>query len=217
MDKGFWGPSCWCTIHTASAAYKPENRLSFKQFIYSLPYLLPCQYCRQHLYQNLRTIPLNDQSLENNGALFIWSYFLHDLVNKQLHKKPSPPYPVAERYYFERIGKSKEWGPCYWRTIHAFSAAYRPLSEVKTAFKQFIYSLAGILPSQESRERYTRNLNQIPLTEEYLKDAHNLFLWSYLLHDLVNKQLGKVSPPFEEIKAQYFNKYVCSSCGVGNA
>ncbi len=214
MEKGFWGPSTWCTIHTAAASFRPENRLSFKQFIYSLPYLLPCQYCRKHLYQNLRTIPLNDQSLVNNKTLFIWSYFLHDLVNKQLHKKPSPAYPVAEKYYFNHIGNNNFWGPCFWRSIHAFAAAYRPTPEVKTAFKQFIYSLTGIIPCKVCREHYVRNLNQIPLSEEYLKDAHNLFLWTYLLHDLVNRQLGKVSPPFEEIKAQYFNVNVCETCGT---
>nr|QBK87701.1 MAG: Erv1/Alr family disulfide (thiol) oxidoreductase [Marseillevirus LCMAC202] len=150
-------------------------------------------------------------SLENNKTLFMWSYFLHDLVNKQLYKKPSPAYPVAEEYYFSN---SNIWGPCFWRTIHAFAAAYRPTQDVKSAFKQFIYSLTGILPCKICREHYTHNLNQIPLNEEYLKDAHNLFLWSYLLHDLVNKQLETVSPPFEEIKAQYFNEQVCSSCGT---
>ena len=214
MEKGFWGPSTWCTIHTASAGYKPENRLSFKQFVYSLPHLLPCQYCRTHLNQNLRTIPLNDESLDDNKTLFMWSYFLHDLVNKQLHKKPSPAYPVAEKYYFDHIGDNKFWGPCFWRTIHAFAASYRPTPEVKAAFKQFVYSLTGIMPCKACREHYIHNLRQIPLTEEYLKDAHNLFLWSYLLHDLVNKQLGKVSPPFEDVKAQYFNEQVCGSCGV---
>nr|QBK87623.1 MAG: Erv1/Alr family disulfide (thiol) oxidoreductase [Marseillevirus LCMAC201] len=211
MEKGFWGPATWCTIHTAATYYKPENRFSFKQFIYSLPYLLPCQYCRKHLFQNLRTLPLNDTSLENNKTLFMWSYFLHDLVNKQLHKKVSPAYPVVEEYYF---GNENIWGPCFWRTLHAIAASYRPLPEVKEAFKQFVYSLTGILPCAICRGDYTHNLMQIPLNEEYLKDAHNLFLWSYLLHDLVNKRLGKVSPPFEEIKAQYFNDQICGTCGT---
>jgi hypothetical protein len=211
MEKAFWGPASWCTIHTATAGYKPEYRISMKQFLYSLPDLLPCQYCRKHLQTEYQTLPLTDKSLSDNKSLFMWSYFLHDLVNKQLHKKPSPPYPATEEYYFSRKNQNEHWGPCFWRTIHSFSASYRP--EVKQAFKQFIYSLMGIIPCQMCKDHFQHNLKQMPLTEEYLVDAHKLFLWSYLLHDLVNKQLGKISPPFDTIKAQYFNEKVCSSCG----
>lgn len=214
MDKQFWGPSTWCTIHTAAASYKRENILSFKQFIYSLPYLLPCKYCREHLQGNLRTLPLSENSLSNNKLLFMWTFFLHDLVNKQLHKpENTPQYSLVESFYFKKIGNNKFWGPCFWRTIHAFAAAYRPEPQVKTAFKQFIYSLHGIIPCHVCQEHYSKNLQQLPLTEDYLRDSHNLFLWSYLLHDLVNRQLGKVSPPFEVIKNQYFNDQVCQSCG----
>lgn len=214
MEKSFWGPPTWCTIHSATPNYTPENRLSFKQFIYSLPELLPCKYCRDHLTQNLQTIPLTDKSFQNNETLFMWTYFLHDLVNKQLRKKPSPAYSIAKKYYFENANKDDFWGPCFWRTIHAFSAAYRPTPRVKNAYKQFIYSLIGILPDARSRENFVKYLKQIPLTEEYLKDSNNLFLWSYLLHDLVNKQLGKVSPPFEDVKSQYFSDDICQSCGL---
>lgn len=214
MDKSFWGPSTWCTIHTAAIGYRPEHRLSFKQFIYSLPSLLPCQYCRDHLTQNLSNIRLEDKYLVNNDHLFMWSYFLHDLVNTQLNKPKSPAYPLVKDYYLSNIHKNEFWGPCFWRTIHSFAASYRNSPNVKQAFKQFIYSLIGIIPCSTCREHYRHNLKQLPLTEQYLQDAHNLFLWSYLLHDLVNKQLGKISPPFEKVKAQYFNEKVCGSCGV---
>lgn len=214
MDKKFWGPSTWCTIHTAAAGYNPENMLSFKQFIFSLPYLLPCQYCREHLQHNLRTLPLTDDSLSNNKLLLMWTFFLHDLVNKQLKRfENTPSYSAVETFYFKKIGDNKFWGPCFWRTIHSFAASYRPTPHVKKAFKQFIYSLHGIIPCRMCREHYSKNLQQLPLTDEYLKNSHNLFLWSYLLHDLVNKQLNKVSPSFESVKIQYFNDTVCKSCG----
>lgn len=213
MDKGYWGPPTWCTLHFLTVGYRPENRLSVKRFIYSLPYLLPCEYCREHLKGNLQSVPLTEDSLLNNKALFTWSYFLHDLVNKQLKKKPSPSFPVAERYYFQNVNDDRVWGPYLWRVIHAFSASYRPTPEVKQAFKQCIYALAGLIPSKNYREQYLRNLGQVPLNEQYLKDAHNLFLWSYLFHDLMNKQLEKASPAFEDVKAEYFSEQVCSSCG----
>jgi len=214
MDKTFWGPSAWCTIHVAAASYKKENRLSFQKFITSLPYLLPCEYCREHLKSNLRTIEITDLSLENNNQLFMWSYFLHDLVNKQLKKRPSPQFQVAKDYYFKNSTEPNFWGPCYWRTIHSFAASYRPEPLVKNAFIQFIYSLRGILPDNESRKRYDIAIQRLPLTESYFKDAHSLFLWSYLFHDIINQQMNKISPGYEIVLNQYFNKNVCDSCGV---
>jgi hypothetical protein len=211
MDKKFWGPAAWCTIHSAAAGYKIENRLSYKRFIYSLQQLLPCNVCRTHLHYNLTILPLTDQSLQNSNNLFMWTYFLHDLVNKQLRKRGSPSYSVVQREYYSKIGDNSFWGPCFWRTIHSFAAVYTPAA--KEAFLQFIYSLVGVLPCQVCRDHYKRNLMQLPLTDEYLKDANNLFLWTFLLHDLVNKQLGKTSPTFESVKAQYFNQEVCESCG----
>lgn len=213
MEKSFWGPSTWCMIHIIACSYQFNYVNSFKQFIQSLPFLLPCEYCRKHLQGNLQTLPLTETSLSNNKNLFMWTYFLHDLVNKQLKKKPSPAYPIAENYYFKGSLDPHFWGHCFWRAIHSFAATYRPEFRVKQAFKQFIYSLIGLIPCQVCKETYNKNLMQIPLTDNYFKDAHNLFLWTYLLHDLTNKQLGKVSPPFEDIKSQYFNDQVCSSCG----
>lgn len=214
MNKDFWGPPVWCTIHSSASNYKPENRLSFKQFIYSFPYLLPCDLCGGHLFENLKTLPLDDVILSNNNNLFLWTFFLHDLVNKQIKKNQSPKYRTIKNHYDVNINNSNFWGPYWWRTIHSFAASYKPNPTVKKAFKEFIYSLSGLLPCNISRTQFKNNLNNIPLSENYLKDSHNLFLWSYLFHDLINKQLGKVSPPFQDIKSQYFNDHICSSCGI---
>lgn len=213
MEKSFWGPATWCMIHMTAAGYRPEYVHSFKYFIYSLPYLLPCNECRGHLGENLKKWPLTDQSLSSSKSLFLWTYLLHDLVNKQLRKK-STQYQTEELKYFTNIHNNKFWGPCFWRAIHAIAASYRPSPEVSVAFKQFIYALSGVIPCESCKDLYNRNLNQIPLTDDSLKSAHTLFLWSYHFHDLFNKQLGKASPPFEEIKSHYFNDKVCSSCGA---
>lgn len=100
--KSFWGPPTWHTIHAFAAAYTPSQREHFKAFIYSMQYTLPCDYCRQHLTQNLRQVKI-DEYLDNNHNLFLWSYILHDLVNKQLGKT-SPPYDVVKTYYFKGMG-----------------------------------------------------------------------------------------------------------------
>lgn len=216
MEKSFWGPSTWYMIHSVASGYKPEYRLSIINFINSLPLLLPCKYCREHLHTNISSSPsLNlNLFLDERESLFKWSYMLHDTVNKQLHKPPSPNYMLTRNYYFNNIRNEHFWGPHFWRVIHSFAAAYRPTPEVKQAFKQFIYSLNGLLPCMECKIHFNHNLKQLPLTDKYLESSHNLFLWSYLLHDLVNKQLNKNSPSFQHIKSQYFNDTVCSNCGT---
>jgi hypothetical protein len=215
MEKSFWGPSTWCMIHNAAASYNPEHIISFKQFIYSLQYLLPCEYCRNHLMNNLTILPIGYEELSSNEKLFLWSFKLHDLVNKQLGKTTPYSYEFIKNYYFKNSKNNKFWGPCFWRAIHSFAASYRPDPLVKNAFKQFIYSLINIIPCEKSKHKYRENITlKLPLLDEYFENAHQLFLWTFLLHDLTNKQLGKNTPSFEQIKSQYFNERVCKSCGI---
>lgn len=94
------------------------------------------------------------------------------------------------------------WGPKVWETIHILAITYTP--EKKQAFKQFINDLTVLLPCDECRLHLKSNLKKIPL-DHYLTNNRQLFLWSYLLHDLVNQQLNKQSIPFEDAKKMYTN------------
>lgn len=100
MDKKVWGPALWRTIHATAAAYRPENRESYRDFIYSLQDIMPCDYCKKHLRQNLLDLPL-ENFLVSNRQLFLWTYLLHDLVNQQLNKR-SPPFEEVENQYFSQ-------------------------------------------------------------------------------------------------------------------
>lgn len=100
MNRNFWGPSTWRLIHSAAATYTPDKALSFKQFIYSLPGILPCDECRLHLAHNLaRVCPLKDHHMRSSETLFLWTYNLHDIVNQQLKKK-SPSFATVWTTYF---------------------------------------------------------------------------------------------------------------------
>ena len=105
------------------------------------------------------------------------------------------------------------WGPCCWKTIHSFVTTYEP--SMSKAFISFINSLAVLLPCEKCRNHLKDNLKAIPL-EPYLENKDRLFLWSFLIHDRVNKQLGKKSPPFKTIKKIYFGglSVHCASCEV---
>ncbi len=99
----FWGPSLWKVIHSFAVTYQPSQKTAIKHFIEkTLTTLIPCAKCREHLKSNLKRLPLNDY-LENNDTLFLWTYYLHDLVNRQLKKK-SPPYDMVKRAYFDSLG-----------------------------------------------------------------------------------------------------------------
>lgn len=102
--RNFWGPCTWKTIHNFAVAYKPskENALAFKSFIESLIYLLPCKACRDHLKENLKKFSL-DKYLSSNTQLFLWTYLLHDMVNRQIGKK-SPNFLDIRKIYFSGLG-----------------------------------------------------------------------------------------------------------------
>jgi len=213
MQKSFWGPSTWFMIHSIATGYRPESKFSVKQFFNSLPTLLPCEFCRNNLIGEYAKLPPLDSALSNSTDLFSWTYSLHDMVNKKLMKKASPSFASIESYYVSQHGNNNYWGPAFWRVIHSFSATYKPSPKARQAYIQFIHSLIGITPCSVCRDNFEQALKQIPLTEEYLQDGNRLFLWSFLLHDLINKKLGKHSPSFESIKKEYFNDKVCGNCG----
>lgn len=211
MDKNFWGPSVWRSIHYTSAGYNPANSFSMKQFINSLPYLLPCEVCQKHLRTNLKNLPLTPEYLNSSTNMFYWSYLLHDTVNQQL-RKYRPSYQAVAPSYFHGAVDTHIWGPDMWKMIHSFAASYKPSTINAQAFRQFIYSLPGLLNCQNCKNRMLNVLQILPLDNEHLQHTKKLFLWTYQLHNIINEQLGKYSPNYEKVVNFYFNKKVCKDC-----
>lgn len=108
------------------------------------------------------------------------------------------------------------FGPCIWKTIHISTISYDPTSEEsRSNMLAFLKSVATILPCKVCSEHYKEMLAKYPPTN-YLSSNERLFLWSYIIHDLVNKRLHKRSPKFLEVKKYYFDHlgYKCLSCTV---
>lgn len=95
------------------------------------------------------------------------------------------------------------WGPHVWKMIHCSSLSYTP--NKKHSFYTFIHALPDLLPCSTCRIHLRQNLQSFPLTDYHLQDKDTLFAWSYSLHDIVNKQLGKKSPPYDTIKQYYIH------------
>ena len=103
MITKIWGPLVWTALHTISFNYPvnptPENKKHYKDFIYSLRYVLPCKYCRINLSKNLKQKPLLMCHMKNRETFSRYIYELHELVNKMLDKKSNLTYcDVRERY-----------------------------------------------------------------------------------------------------------------------
>lgn len=103
MVTKIWGPIIWTALHTISFNYPvnptEEDKTHYKDFIYSLRYVLPCKYCRINLTKNLKEKPLQMCHMESRATFSKYIYELHELVNKMLGKKSGLTYcDVRERY-----------------------------------------------------------------------------------------------------------------------
>jgi hypothetical protein len=111
------------------------------------------------------------------------------------------------------------WGEPYWITIHCACAAYLP--ERKREYLTFFSVLPFLLPCEECAAHLVENLKKIS-PEQYMSSNHDLFFWSYIIHDQVNRdhnihkpdEPAKSSPPFEDVKNIYFRALSdeCNAC-----
>ena len=103
MVTSVWGPPLWHYLHTMSFNYPvhptPADKKHYKNFIFSLRYVLPCRYCRENLTKNLKALPLTNKEMKNRDTFSRWVFKLHELINTMLGKKSGLRYcDVRERY-----------------------------------------------------------------------------------------------------------------------
>jgi hypothetical protein len=87
MDTRYWGPSGWQLLHLIAA------RGASKSFWETIPFILPCKFCRASLstfYEKLPPPSTNQQ---------VWLYKIHNKVNDKLRKQghPTQPDPSQEK------------------------------------------------------------------------------------------------------------------------
>lgn len=96
MDTKFWGPSGWRFLHLVAAA-EPKSK-STTEFWETLPFILPCKFCRTSLTSYYEELPIPKKDYN------VWLYKIHNKVNKKLRDQgqtlpPDPPLEaVLERY-----------------------------------------------------------------------------------------------------------------------
>ena len=105
LKPGCWGPTAWHFLHSVAMGY-PEtitNTLEdkeiaqkYKMFFESLEFVLPCDWCKVHYKENLKSLPIANY-LDTRRNLSLWVYKLHNLVNDETNVKES------ERPSFENV------------------------------------------------------------------------------------------------------------------
>lgn len=107
-----WGPPLWFVIHMFALMYpsKPTaaQRLEVINFFRGLQPVLPCDWCKKHFAEELKTV---DRSVfDTRDTLFEWTVKFHDKVSDRTHSK-QPRHTVN-----------------YWRTYYK-KAAERAISK----------------------------------------------------------------------------------------
>lgn len=98
------------------------------------------------------------------------------------------------------------WGPFFWHTIHIVALSYpkNPTYTDKRAAKEFYESLVFLLPCPSCREHYSTHLKANPVST-FLDSRSDLFKWTVIIHNEVNKMLEK--PQWTEYEViQYYTR-----------
>lgn len=98
------------------------------------------------------------------------------------------------------------WGSHMWYTIHFIALGYpnEASSIDKKNYKNFYINLPNIIPCEECAKHLVTNLNKYPI-DNYLDSKERLFEWTVLLHNEVNKMLGKGIWSLEKANKYYSN------------
>lgn len=97
----------------------------------------------------------------------------------------------------------KEAGPSWWDVWHMMAAQANTLRKRKLV-KQFVENhIPMLFGCKLCREHFAPKLKKFDINK-YMDSAYQIWLHSYLVHDDVNKDLGKHSPSIEEARKRYF-------------
>ena len=110
-NPNIWGPPLWFTLHNMASKY-PINashlyRTSMKDFINSLPYILPCETCKVHANICIEQYKTKlDNICKGRHELFKFFVDFHNSVNKRSNKTEMS-YEDAFKMYNGKVNVNK--------------------------------------------------------------------------------------------------------------
>jgi hypothetical protein len=160
MDTRFWGPSGWKLLHTITFAYPQnpvvEDKRNMNRFLETLPYILPCKFCRASLTEYYEKHPY-ENALESRAKFTHWLYKIHNEVNAKLREQnlnpSSDPTFQDVKHFYENFQKEPADAilTTYWDFL--FSVAYNHPKETTKASKPMPNCPASAFTCRSKKEK----------------------------------------------------------------
>lgn len=97
MDTRKWGPPLWRLLHLVAEG---PNANKCRAFWETLPFILPCKFCRASLTAYYEALPIPSKQEDFS----LWMYKIHNMVSQKLRDQgqtldPDPPYEAVQARY----------------------------------------------------------------------------------------------------------------------
>ena len=104
------------------------------------------------------------------------------------------------------------WGPSFWFVLHTVSLNYpeQPTYVEKRTHHDFYRIIQHILPCEACRRHYKELFATYPI-EPFLTSKQSLVTWVVMIHNQVNKRLGKPLVTTQEVLTNYQKVYARGS------
>lgn len=110
-DPDMFGPSFWFTLHNGATAYPYQPTLliqnGMKNFLVSLPLMIPCVACKEHAYAFLKQANL-DTVVASRANLFGFFVAFHNFVSSRYNKRTMCLEEAKKLYGYDKPGVGGE-------------------------------------------------------------------------------------------------------------
>ena len=87
IDPKYWGKCGWIFLNSIALTYDDTFKEKYKQFILTLPYILPCKKCGSHLKNSINEIENIDKILKNKETFISWLLEVRNNICKDQNKE----------------------------------------------------------------------------------------------------------------------------------
>ena len=100
IDPKYWGKCGWIFLNSIGLTYDEKLKDKYKQFIQSLPYVLPCKKCGSHLKNNIDNI---DDILKNKETFLNWLLYIRNNICKEQQKEVKTMKNNLKEIFFDNF------------------------------------------------------------------------------------------------------------------
>ena len=86
IDPKYWGKCGWIFLNSVALTYDDTLKDKYKQFILTLPYILPCKKCGYHLKESINKIKNIDNILKNKETFITWLLEIRNNICKEQNR-----------------------------------------------------------------------------------------------------------------------------------